>query len=36
MEAMREAIKVIKEADPEFKITLAGNIMKKFKLIYII
>lgn len=25
MEAMREAIKVIKEADPEFKITLAGN-----------
>ena len=24
MEAMREAIKVIK-ADPEFKITLAGN-----------
>ena len=25
MEAMREAIKVIKAADPEFKITLAGN-----------
>ena len=25
MEAMREAIKVIKQADPEFKITLAGN-----------
>ena len=25
MEAMREAIKVVKEADPEFKITLAGN-----------
>lgn len=25
MEAMQEAIKVIKEADPEFKITLAGN-----------
>ncbi len=25
MEAMREAIKVIKDADPEFKITLAGN-----------
>ena len=25
MEAMREAIKVIKNADPEFKITLAGN-----------
>lgn len=25
MEAMRQAIKVIKEADPEFKITLAGN-----------
>ena len=25
MEAMREAIKVIRQADPEFKITLAGN-----------
>ena len=25
MESMREAIKVIKQADPEFKITLAGN-----------
>ncbi len=25
MEAMQEAIKVIKSADPEFKITLAGN-----------
>lgn len=25
MEAMREAIKVIKAADPQFKITLAGN-----------
>lgn len=25
MEAMREAIKVVREADPEFKITLAGN-----------
>ena len=25
MEAMREAIKVIKAADPEFKITLGGN-----------
>lgn len=25
MDAMREAIKVIKAADPEFKITLAGN-----------
>ena len=25
MEAMREAIKVIKQADPEFKISLAGN-----------
>ena len=25
MEAMREAIKVIKAADPDFKITLAGN-----------
>lgn len=25
MEAMREAIKVIKEADPEYKISLAGN-----------
>ena len=25
MEAMREAIKVIKQTDPEFKITLAGN-----------
>ncbi len=25
MEAMRQAIKVIKDADPEFKITLAGN-----------
>lgn len=25
MEAMRAAIKVIKDADPEFKITLAGN-----------
>ncbi len=25
MEAMRAAIKVIKEADPDFKITLAGN-----------
>lgn len=25
MEAMRQAIKLIKEADPEFKITLAGN-----------
>lgn len=25
MEAMREAIKVIKQADPDFKITLAGN-----------
>lgn len=25
MEAMREAIKVIKQADPEFKITLAGD-----------
>ena len=25
MEAMREAIKVIKQADPAFKITLAGN-----------
>lgn len=26
MEAMRAAIKVIKDADPEFKITLAGNL----------
>lgn len=25
MEAMREAIKVVRSADPEFKITLAGN-----------
>ena len=25
MEAMREAIKVVKQADPDFKITLAGN-----------
>ena len=25
MEAMREAIKVVRAADPEFKITLAGN-----------
>ena len=28
LEAMQEAIKVIKQADPRFKITLAGNIIK--------
>ncbi|MCF2659786.1 DUF4091 domain-containing protein [Parabacteroides distasonis] len=31
MEAMREAIKVIKQADPAFKITLAGNLHKEIE-----
>lgn len=31
MEAMREAIKVIKEADPEFKISLAGMYHKEIQ-----
>ncbi len=31
MEAMREAIKVIKQADPEFKISLAGNYHKEIE-----
>ena len=31
LEAMQEAIKVIKQADPEFKITLAGNYHKEIQ-----
>lgn len=31
MEAMREAIKVIKQADPDFKISLAGNYHKEIE-----